>query len=90
MRKLLLQLDADRLPGAFDRIVAHDAGADEVLSYCSLAEEDVRGLIHGAIFTRGPKDLIGWAEILLAAGPAVEVADLVLDAEQIYDLAAAL
>ena len=33
MKKLLLQLDPDRHPSAFDRIVAHDAGADEVLSY---------------------------------------------------------
>ncbi|MFI5183875.1 MAG: NAD(P)-dependent methylenetetrahydromethanopterin dehydrogenase [Vicinamibacteria bacterium] len=57
MRKLLLQLDADRLASAFDRIVAYDAGADEVLSYSSVTEEDVRGLVHGAIFTRGPKDL---------------------------------
>lgn len=57
MRRLLVQLDADRLPSAFDRIVAYDAGADEVLSYGAVAEADVRGLVHGAIFTRGPKDL---------------------------------
>ncbi len=57
MRKLLLQLDGDAHPSAFDRIVAYDAGADEVLSYGGVAEADVRGLVHGAIFTRGPKDL---------------------------------
>lgn len=57
MRKLLLQLDGDPLPSAFDRIVAYDAGADEVLSYGGVAESDVRGLVHGAVFTRGPKDL---------------------------------
>lgn len=57
MRKLLLQLDSSRLPSVFDRIVALDAGADEVLSYGGIAPEDVRDLIHGAIFTRGPKDL---------------------------------
>jgi len=57
MRKLLLQMDADPLPSAFDRIVAYDAGADEVLSYGGVGEADVRGLVHGAIFTRGPKDL---------------------------------
>jgi hypothetical protein len=57
MRKLLVQLDSSRLPSAFDRIVALDAGADEVLSYGGVAQADVRDLIHGCIFTRGPKDL---------------------------------
>jgi threonine dehydrogenase-like Zn-dependent dehydrogenase len=37
--------------------VAYDAGADVVLSYGSVTEGDVRDLIHGCIFTRGPKDL---------------------------------
>src|SRR6266581_6720987 len=59
MRKLLLQLDSSRLPSAFDRVVAYDGGADEVMSY-------------GGIVTRGPKDLkntavfVGGADI--AAG----------------------
>ncbi|HEU5154565.1 MAG TPA: methylene-tetrahydromethanopterin dehydrogenase N-terminal domain-containing protein, partial [Gemmatimonadales bacterium] len=34
-----------------------DAGADQVLSYGGVAPEDVRDLVHGCIFTRGPKDL---------------------------------
>jgi methylenetetrahydrofolate/methylenetetrahydromethanopterin dehydrogenase (NADP+) len=57
MKKLLLQLDPDRNPSAFDRIVAYDAGADEVLSYGGVTAADVMPLIHGAIFTRGPADL---------------------------------
>jgi methylenetetrahydrofolate/methylenetetrahydromethanopterin dehydrogenase (NADP+) len=57
MRKLLLQLDPDRHPSAFDRIVAYDAGADEVLSYGGVTTTDVAPLVHGAIFTRGPADL---------------------------------
>jgi methylenetetrahydrofolate/methylenetetrahydromethanopterin dehydrogenase (NADP+) len=57
MRKLLLQLDSSRLPSAFDQVVAYDAGADVVLSYGGVTEGDVRDLIHGCIFTRGPKDL---------------------------------
>lgn len=57
MRRLLLQLDADRLPSSFDRIVATDAGADDVLSYGGVTEADVRSLVHGSVFTRGPKDL---------------------------------
>jgi hypothetical protein len=57
MRKLLLQLDSSRLPSVFDQVVAYDAGADAVLSYGGITEGDVRDLIHGCIFTRGPKDL---------------------------------
>jgi ribulose 1,5-bisphosphate synthetase/thiazole synthase len=57
MRKLLLQLDSSRLPSSFDQVVAYDAGADVVMSYGGVTEGDVRDLIHGCIFTRGPKDL---------------------------------
>jgi methylenetetrahydrofolate/methylenetetrahydromethanopterin dehydrogenase (NADP+) len=57
MRKLLLQLDSSRLPSVFDQVVAYDAGAEVVLSYGGVTEGDVRDLIHGCIFTRGPKDL---------------------------------
>jgi hypothetical protein len=69
MRKILLQLDTAPHPSAFDRIVALDAGADEVLSYGGVAEDAVRDLVHGAIFTRSPKHLhhtaifIGGADI---------------------------
>jgi methylenetetrahydrofolate/methylenetetrahydromethanopterin dehydrogenase (NADP+) len=41
----------------FDRIVAYDGGADDVMSYGGVTEEIVRDLVHGAIFTRGPRDL---------------------------------
>jgi methylenetetrahydrofolate/methylenetetrahydromethanopterin dehydrogenase (NADP+) len=57
MRKLLLQLDSSRLPSVFDQVVAYDAGADAIMSYGGVTEGDVRDLIHGCIFTRGPKDL---------------------------------
>ena len=75
MRKLLLQLDTSTDPSVFDRIVAYDAGADEVLSYGGVTDAAVRELVHGAIFTRGPKDLhntaifIGGAD--MAAGERV-------------------
>ncbi len=56
-RKILIQLDSDPHPSVFDRVVAIDAGADEVFSYGGVKPEQVRDLVHGAIFTRGPKDL---------------------------------
>jgi hypothetical protein len=57
MRKLLLQHDSSRLPSVFDQVVAYDAGADAIMSYGGVTEGDVRDLIHGCIFTRGPRDL---------------------------------
>ncbi len=83
MRRLLLQLDTDRHPSAFDRIVALDAGADHVLAYGGVAEADVRGLVHGAIFTRGPKDLVNTA--LFVGGSSLPAAELVLqEAKQAF------
>lgn len=78
MLRLLVQLDTDRLPSAFDRIVAHDAGADQVLSYGSVGEADVAGLVHGALFTRGPKDLKHTA--LFIGGSQVPAAEALLRA----------
>jgi len=57
VRKLLLQLDSAPHPSVFDRIVAFDGGADEVMSYGGVTADAVRDLVHGAIFTRGPKEL---------------------------------
>ena len=57
MRKLLLQLDTSPIPSVFDRVVAYDGGADEIMSCSGVTEENVRDLVHGTIFTRGPKDL---------------------------------
>jgi hypothetical protein len=57
MKKLLLQLDSSPHPSVFDRVVAFDAGADEVMSYGGITPESVRDLVHGAIFTRSPKHL---------------------------------
>jgi hypothetical protein len=57
MRKLLLQLDTSPHPSVFDRVVGYDGGADEVMSYGGVTPEAVRDLVHGAIFTRGPRDL---------------------------------
>src|SRR5262249_37484172 len=56
-RKILIQFDTDAHPSVFDRVVAVDAGADEVFAYGGVTAETVREKVHGAIFTRGPKDL---------------------------------
>ena len=73
--KILVQLDTDPLPSVFDRVVAVDAGAEHVFAYGGVTPETVRDLVHGCIFTRGPKDLhrtavfVGGSDV--AAGEAV-------------------
>jgi methylenetetrahydrofolate/methylenetetrahydromethanopterin dehydrogenase (NADP+) len=57
MRKILIQLDTDPQPSVFDRVVAIDSGVDELFSYGGVTPENVVGLVHGAIFTRGVPDL---------------------------------
>ncbi len=57
MHKLLLQLDSSPHASVFDRVVAYDAGADQIMSCSGVTEADVAELVQGAIFTRGPKDL---------------------------------
>src|SRR2546429_1758685 len=57
MRKLLLQPASSRLPSVFGGVVAYEGGADEVMGHGGMVEGDVRDLIHGCIFTRGPKEL---------------------------------
>jgi hypothetical protein len=56
-KRILLQLDTDKHPSAFDAIAAYDAGAEVVYGYGGVRPEEVRDLVYGAIFTRGPKDL---------------------------------
>jgi hypothetical protein len=79
MRKILIQLDGDAQPSVFDRVVALDAGADEVFGYGGVRPEDVRDKVHGAIFTRGPKDLhhtaffVGGSDVALAEKLLAEV-----------------
>ena len=74
-RKILIQLDSDPHPSVFDRVVAVDAGADDIFSHAGVKLDQVQGLVHGAIFTRGPKDLkrtaifVGGSDV--AAGEAL-------------------
>jgi predicted dinucleotide-binding enzyme len=80
MRKILLHLDTSPAASVFDRIVALDAGADEVLSYGGITPDAVRDLVHGAIFTRGPKDLHNTA--IFIGGTDMRAGEQILAAAQ--------
>jgi hypothetical protein len=76
--KILIQLDTDAQPSVFDRVVAVDAGADHIFSYGGVKPEQVQSLVHGAIFTRGPKDLHRTA--IFVGGSDVAGGEAVLEA----------
>lgn len=57
MKKILVQLDSDRVPAVFDAVTACDAGIDVLLQYGGIEPGEVRDLVYGAMFTRGPGDL---------------------------------
>ena len=75
MKKILIQFDSDVLASTFDRVVAVDAGVDELFSYGGITPDNVTGLVHGAIFTRGPAQLKNTAVFVggsnVGAGEAV-------------------
>jgi hypothetical protein len=74
-KKILVHLDTDPQPSVFDRVVAVDSGVDYLFAHHAVKPEQVQALVHGAIFTRGPKDLhrtavfVGGSDV--AAGEAV-------------------
>jgi hypothetical protein len=76
MKTILIQLDTDPLPSTFDRVVAVDAGVDEIFSYGGVTSENVETLVHGAIFTRKPSDLMHTA--IFVGGSNVELGEKIL------------
>jgi len=56
-RRILIQLDTDPQASVFDAVVAIDAGAERLIQYANVKPEQVRDLVHGAMYTRGPQDL---------------------------------
>ena len=57
MKKILLQLDPDPQTSVFDSVVAVDSDVDQLFRHHNVAPEQVTGLVHGCIFTRGGDDL---------------------------------
>lgn len=73
-KKILVQLDSDSLASVFDAVVAIDAGVDHLLSYAGVEPLAVRGLVHGAIFTRGIPDLKSTA--IFVGGSDVQASEI--------------
>lgn len=78
--RILLQLDVDSQPSTFDAVVAVDASVDHLLRHGNVDEDNVVGLVHGAMFTRGGDDLRHTA--IFVGGSDVERAEKVFRAVQ--------
>lgn len=75
--KILIQLDTDPQPSVFDAVVAIDAGAEHLLRHGGVAPGNVRDLVYGALFTRGPADLASTA--IFIGGSNVSAGEALLD-----------
>src|SRR3954452_6146284 len=76
--KILIQLDTDPQPSVFDAVVGVDAGAEHLFRHGGVTPANVRDLIYGALFTRGPADLHRTA--IFIGGSNVAASEGVLDA----------
>jgi methylenetetrahydrofolate/methylenetetrahydromethanopterin dehydrogenase (NADP+) len=75
--RILLQLDPDTQPSVFDSVVAVDAGAEQLFRHGGVNPDQVRGLVHGTIFTRGPEDLKSTA--IFVGGSDVAASEALFD-----------
>ncbi|TWU41508.1 Bifunctional protein MdtA [Novipirellula aureliae] len=76
MQKVLIQLDTDQHASSFDSITAIDAGVDSLLTYSGVTPNDVRSIVHGAMFTRGIEALKNTA--IFVGGTNVSAAESIL------------
>lgn len=76
--KILVQIDPDEHASLFDAVVGVDCGIDHLLQYSSVELSQVRDLVHGAMFTRGPDDLRNTA--IFVGGSDVSAGEALLEA----------
>ncbi len=75
-KKLLFQFDTDTHSSAFDAVVAYDAGIDHLIPYAGITVDNIEGLVHGAMFTRGDDALKNTA--IFVGGSKVSDAEAIL------------
>ncbi len=80
MKKILIQLDTDHHPSAFDAIAAYDADVDTVIAYGQITAENLDDVVQGAIFPRGPDGLANTA--FWVGGSKVRDGEAVFEAAQ--------
>lgn len=83
MKKILLCLDSDPQPSMFDSVVAIDAGVDYLLRHGGVTPDQVRGLVHGAMFTRSGAGLCNTA-VFIGGSDVHEGEQLLAAAQQAF------
>lgn len=76
--KILIQLDTDPQPSVFDAVVAVDSGVEQLFRHGGVTPANVRDLVYGALFTRGPADLSSTA--IFVGGSNVAAGEALVDA----------
>ena len=76
MKKVLIQIDNDKIPSSFDSITALDAGIDHILTYSGIIPGEVSDIVYGAMFTRGEEELKNSA--IFIGGSNVTVGEIML------------
>jgi hypothetical protein len=76
--KILVQIDSDEHASLFDAVVSVDCDIDHLLQYSPVKRSQVRDLVHGAMFTRGPGDLHNTA--IFVGGSDVSAGETLLEA----------
>ncbi len=76
MKKILIQIDSDKIPSSVDSITALDAGVDHILHYGGVLPGEVSDIVYGAMFTRGENDLKNSAVFI--GGSNVPVGEIML------------
>ncbi|NLD38634.1 MAG: methylenetetrahydromethanopterin dehydrogenase [Desulfatiglans sp.] len=76
MKKVLIQIDSNKIPSSFDTITALDSGVDQIIPYGGVLPGEVRDIVYGAMFTRGESDLKNSA--IFIGGSNVSVGEILL------------
>jgi hypothetical protein len=76
MKKVLIQIDSNKIPSSFDTITAIDSGVDQILPYGGVLPGEVRDIVYGAMFTRGESELKYSA--IFIGGSNVSVGEILL------------
>jgi methylenetetrahydrofolate/methylenetetrahydromethanopterin dehydrogenase (NADP+) len=76
--RILIQLDTDPQPSVFDAVVAVDAGVEHLFRHGGVTPANMRDLVYGAMFTRGPADLSSTA--IFIGGSNVTAGEALLEA----------
>ena len=76
MKKILIQIDSDKVPNSFDSIIAFDSGVDHILHYGGIIPGEVRNIVYSAMFARGEDELKNSA--IFIGGSNVSVGEIML------------